>query len=685
MAFLRNGLVVGIASLCPLATARSAATPVPSTMVHSGKARVAGDGFLDAFAPRRATWGVSSYKLKSAYTGNWGTIVRQSDHAASDIGFLPSGQVDIPSFNSFCSGTNCYLHQWVDQVGGKNATQSKIAHMPRVIVDSNNVLAVCPQPGSHMATRYGASVNTPKVHVFAVAQLNYSDARWSQPTTPAFVITGNVQQDSATITDLSSEFGISTLNRSPHETGLPGITDGAGDLPAATIVAALPNRTTATVAYTPGDLSATGSQAGDTLTIHNAVLTGAWIVNGPPSSTYYASAYWGAGIGADSGAADWSAPRNGTIGYMSSFQNVLGNGMRGQWAVYDYDTYTTQLDYDAVSLGQLTGQTADITYATQSGMTLFADTDGNEGTSNSCFETMVLFPATERKRVAMAQWLMAQGGFAFPFAPATADGFTMAGMYFPGYTSASGSVFGANSVGPDINGLTWNPQSGGYVWPSVAYATNIDNAATMWRFSVDQGDSDMNITEAERAEIAEPTVLATPRNSFSFFYQFNFERLPQQNGDWCASGQIHYNNALAGANAPDIVAFSCKNNQIQFATQKTVGGNPTTANCGAPIPLVPGTTYAVVGSGYWSGDHATDTLTINAGVNGAVLPLVCSPGPTSLWDNDTGAYMKAGLYRGYPWSNAGIAVLRVSNPQITATANAFASYITTQPALPNHP
>ena len=638
-------------------------------------------GFLDTYSSLGATWGFSSYKLSNAYAGNWGSIVRQSDGATTTIGFLSNGNVNVAAFNSFCSNTNCYVTTLNDQVNGINATQTTFSKMPRVIVDTNGTLAVCPQPTSSMATSYSSTVNTPKVQVFAVAQLNYDDSRWSQSTTPSFSITGNVSNGSATITALSTEVGISTAAEDPSE---PGITDSGGFLPIAAYISALPSGSTATVGFAPGDQSPTGSQNGDTLTVHNAVIPGAWIVNGPASSSYDSTAYWGVGVGAgdDAFPSDWVAPRNGTIGYQSEYQSVIGQGMRGQWAVYDYDTNTTQLDYDGVSLGKLTNTTANVTYSTNVGMSLFSDTNGSESTSNSCFETMVLFPNTEASRTTMAQSLMTEDSISFPFATSTTDGFNMTADYLPGYTSAPNNAFGSSSVGPDVFGLTWNPQSGGYTWPSIAYATNIGNTATMWRFIDAPGDSDINITEAERTEVAESTVYVTPGNSFSFFYQFDFEQLPNQQGDWCYTAQIHYNNALSGADAPDIVTLSCKGDQGQFQTQRTVSGNPVVTNCGSPFTITPGTTYAVVGTGFWSSNHTSDTLTINAGPNGTTLPQICSVGPTTLWDNDTGAYLKAGIYRGYPWSNTGTIIERVMSPQITATANAFSSYITTQPALP---
>jgi chitodextrinase len=640
-------------------------------------------GFLDTYSSLGATWGFSPYKLTNAYAGSWGSIERQSDGATTAIGFLSNGTVDVSTFNSFCANTNCYVTTLNDQVNGINATQTTFSKMPRVFVDSNGVLAVCPQPGSTMTTQYNAAVNTPKQHLFAVAQLNYSDNRWSQSTTPGFSVTGNVTSGSATVTNLSNEVGISTANDGGVGQ-LPGVTDSSGFLPTAAYLSAFPSGTNATIGFAPGNQSPTASKTGDILTFRNAVLSGAWIVNGPPSSTYYSSAYWGAGVGADGSPSSWSAPRNGSIGYMSSFQNVLDEGMRGQWAVYDYDTNTTQLDYDGISLGNFDGTLSNITYSTNTGMTLFSDTNGNEGTSNTCFETMALFPNTESSRVPMAQSLMTQDNISSLSAPMTSDGFTMTGEYLPSYTSASNGALGSYSVGPDAHGMTWNPQSGGYSWPSLAYANNVNNGGTMWRFIDEQGDSDMNITGAERTEIAESNVTATPGKSFSFSYQFDFEQLPNETGDWCYSGQLHYNNVTAGADAPDIVNFSCKGDQAQFQTQKTSSGNPVTTNCGPAFTITPGTTYAVVGTGFWSSNHTSDTLTIDAGPNGGTLSQICSVGPSALWDNDTGAYLKAGLYRGYPWSNAGTAILRVMNPQFTATANAFSSYITTQPALPTN-
>jgi hypothetical protein len=640
-------------------------------------------GFLDAYSSAGATWGFSAYKLATAYAGNWGTVQRQSDNTTLAIGFDINNKANVSTFNTFCSGTNCYLTTLNDQVSGVNATQATLANMPRVIVDSNGVLAVCPQPGSKMATSYSATVNTAKVHMFAVARAAYADSRWSQAGLPTVTVTGNITSGSASIASMSSQVGISTANAIVNMGTNPGVTDSAGFLPNApatgsvgsTNLSALPTGSTGTLAFAPGNLSPTGSQAGDTLTFTNAVLGGVWIMNGPASSSFATTAYWGVGMAVDNVAGDWNTGRNATS---LLYQNALGNGMRGQWGVWDYDTFTTQLNYDGVSLGTISGSSANVTYSTNVGMSLFADANGAEGLSNTCFETMVLFNVNEGARVAMSNWLAAQAGTSFPFATVTSDGFAMTGLYQPNGSPSTSSVYGASSVGPDAWGMTWNVQSGGYTWPSVAYANNITNSTTMWRFIDEQGDSDINITAAERTEINNVLTVA-PGQSFSAFEQIEFEQYTNQTGDWCYTMQIHYNDALSSA--PDIVTAACKNNQLQFQYQK--GSGPTTTNCGSPISLVQGTVYAVVVDGFWSTNHTSDMLTIHAGTNGGTLAQVCSVSG-ALWDNDTGAYLKAGIYRGFPWSNAGTLIERVMNMRFSTTANAFDAYITTQPALPAH-
>lgn len=643
-------------------------------------------GFLDQFTGLSPTWYIScAFKPTNATTGTCATVHRQSDSATLNIQYLPTGNGDVATFTSFCAGTNCFLDSAVDQINGINTTDHSTAgFQPRAIVDQLGNIAFCPQPGSKATTAFNAAVNTAKVHMFVVAQASYADNRASQANVASTTVTGNVTSGSSSLTSMSSQAGISTANAQTQLATVPGIYDSSQFLPGIpgsglagqTYLTALPTGTTGTMAFEPGNLSPTGSKTGDTLTFTNAVLAGVWIMNGP---TTFGAAYWGAGLGLDQVAGDWSGARNAGTAVL---QNAFGQGMRGQFGVYDYDTFSGGINYNAVNLGSLGG--GNITYSTNVGMTLFADANGSEQTSQSCFETMVLFPATETQRVTMAQFLMTQDAISFPFAPTTPDGFTWTGIYQP-ETSVATTVYGAATVGPDALGYTWIPQSPGYTWPSVEYATNINNSKTMWRYTVQQGDADINLTNAERAEIFNSSLTVAPGQHASIFFQFEFESLPNEQGSWCYFGQVHMDNA---ATVPDLVVAACKGNQAQFVLQCCqAGSTPASQNCGSPFTITTGVVYAVEIEINWSAGGTTDTATVNAGPNGSSLPQLCSVGPSAIWltGGARSAYLKGGVYRGFPWENAGTIIHRTYNMQFSNTANAFAGLITTQPALPTHP
>lgn len=654
-------------------------------------------GFLDTYAG--ATWGISTFKLTNAYGGNWGTVERQSDSTTQVIGFLSNGKADTATFSSFCANTNCFATSLVDQVNSINASQATIANMPRVIVNANGNLSVCGTPTSSMSTAFNSAVNTAKQHLFVVAKAGYGDNRSLQADIPQIAVTGSTTNGSATLSAMTDQVGISTATGNGAWASHPGVFDSKGAIPnpptTGTVnqaqLLALPTGTTATMGPS-GIIGATSSQTNDTLTFENAVTQGAWIINGPASASYGASAYWGMGFdaaaGGTNGAATLSFIRNTTL---STYQNFIGNGMRGLWSVYDYDTNTGHLGYNGTDLGNAgSAAVATITYSTNVGMTLFANANGTENASNNCFETMVLFSATQASRVAQAQFLMAQDSVSFPFAPNTSDGFAMTGNYMPLDSFATTGVYGnaQSNYGPDANGSTFIAETGGYTWPSSAFANNINNGAgALWRFIVQQGDSDININENERSEVdlTNTTGQFASGQSMSLFYQFEFEQLPTQTGNWCFSGQLHY---APGVIPPDLVTFSCLNGQIQFILQCCDGASsPALQNCGAAQTLTVGTTYAVEIELVWSAGGTTDKAQVNFGTNGTTLSQLCNVGPSTIF-NASGtrtANMKAGLYRGFPWANPGTAILRVMNIQTSHAANAFSSFIASQPALPTHP
>jgi hypothetical protein len=634
-------------------------------------------GFLDAY-PNGATWGFSAYKLTATYAGNWGTVQRQSDNATQVLGFLTNGQADVATFNSFCSGTNCYAKQLVDQINGLNPAQNTLANMPRVIVNTNGNLAVCAQPTSSMTMAYSATVNTAKVHFFGVARQAFLDSRWILSGVPTYTITGNITASSTAVTAVSSQTGIVPGN------GVPGVFDSAGFLPNSPTtgttgtsgLAAFPTGSTATLQFQPGNKTTTGSQTGDTLTVNNATLNGAWLINGPASATFETSAYWGIGSGEQSNAATVTLPQNGSYG---DFPNSVGQGMRDSWGVYDYDTFGGGVSYNAVNLGARSPH-GNITYSTNVGMTLFSNANGTENAGNACFETMVLFPATQTSRGTMAQFLMTQSNLSFPFAPATSDGFTMTGVYQPNNFQGNATAYGAPNFGPDAFGLTWVSQTGGYTWPAAAFANNINNTATMWRFIIEQGDSDINITSNERTEI-NATAHFAPGNSVSIFTQVEFEQAPVQTntGGWCDVQQIHYDNN-SGNNAPDFFTIHCLNGQLQIQYNNSGG----TTNCGSPLTLTAGTIYAFQIEITYSVSHTADALDVWYGTNGTSLTHGCTASG-ALFATDTGGYPKQGIYRGDPYSQPGTLIVRTMNYNYSAVANAFSSYRTTQPALPTHP
>lgn len=69
-----------------------------------------------------ASFAISVRRLNGAYTGAAMRIVRASDSGETDINFDGSGDLDVASIASYCSGTTCYVGIWYDQSGnGRNA------------------------------------------------------------------------------------------------------------------------------------------------------------------------------------------------------------------------------------------------------------------------------------------------------------------------------------------------------------------------------------------------------------------------------------------------------------------------------------------------------------------------------------------------------------------------------------
>ena len=54
---------------------------------------------------------------------------------------LLNGELDIASLESFCSGTDGYVHTWYDQSGnGSNATQTAAADQPKIVHSGSTIM-----------------------------------------------------------------------------------------------------------------------------------------------------------------------------------------------------------------------------------------------------------------------------------------------------------------------------------------------------------------------------------------------------------------------------------------------------------------------------------------------------------------------------------------------------------------
>lgn len=82
---------------------------------------------------QNAYFAYSVRKLRTSYTGSAINVVRDSDSAASDIGFAGKN-LDTTTLQNFCAGVNCYVATWYDQTGnGRNLTQTSASLRPQIV------------------------------------------------------------------------------------------------------------------------------------------------------------------------------------------------------------------------------------------------------------------------------------------------------------------------------------------------------------------------------------------------------------------------------------------------------------------------------------------------------------------------------------------------------------------------
>ena len=76
----------------------------------------------------------SMRKLSTAYSGNAIQVRRSSDNTTLDIGFSPTGELDINALSTFVGTGNGFVSVWYDQSGnGRNMTQSNPVNQPRIV------------------------------------------------------------------------------------------------------------------------------------------------------------------------------------------------------------------------------------------------------------------------------------------------------------------------------------------------------------------------------------------------------------------------------------------------------------------------------------------------------------------------------------------------------------------------
>lgn len=78
-------------------------------------------------------------RLRTAYTANKAVnVVRASDSATTDIGFLADGQPDTATLTTFLNATTGKVVTWYDQCGARDMTQGTDASRPVVTLSCNN-------------------------------------------------------------------------------------------------------------------------------------------------------------------------------------------------------------------------------------------------------------------------------------------------------------------------------------------------------------------------------------------------------------------------------------------------------------------------------------------------------------------------------------------------------------------
>jgi len=79
-----------------------------------------------------ADFALSLFKIRTAYTGYCLRVLRDSDNATLDIGFV-GGVLDTATILSFVGAANGYVNRWYSQIGSNYALSNVVVDMPRIV------------------------------------------------------------------------------------------------------------------------------------------------------------------------------------------------------------------------------------------------------------------------------------------------------------------------------------------------------------------------------------------------------------------------------------------------------------------------------------------------------------------------------------------------------------------------
>ena len=334
------------------------------------------------------------------------------------------------------------------------------------------------------------------------------------------------------------------------------------------------------------------------------------------------------------------------------------------FTVWDFSTEDQKFLIDGNNTVNAGAGSANVTYPS-SQVLMVGNNRGYNNSYHGRIRAVVLYGTTRSDRQSISAYLRSSASLNFAGIPWTYSlgGFTWTANFIPTWS------YDPN----DRNNLQWWHEFGGYDW-SFAKATTSNNTELV-RFEVRPGDTDSIVTGAERAErggVLGGTTDIVKGNDFETFAQFKIEPGAVQNGSWCVTFQIHY----GGGASPDIFYLDLTGDHFQVVTQRN-GGTTTRS---AAIPYTRGTWYAMRVSGHWSTNGTSDTLNVWLGSNGGPLTQITNASGSLFSTDTTEAYVKQGIYRGD--GNTGPIAIQVANHKFSLTAGAYASYVTTQPALP---